>query len=378
MGAPNVKADRADARSGRTMGRWSWLVFFALVVTLYPKTSTAAPNDIRVGQASRLRVDGAPRVTLTSEVSCPTDPDACAVSLHWTIPGAEHPRNAVFFLAAGQIQSVIVGGTPAEAAIDHVATSRPTRLDIVLPASAQPLQLEIAATIRFHNVGPSCGFAMTFDFAEQRHFSQPRAAIDVDIDGAPPVDSHVDRTLQRADDPPAVEYSEPPNVSFTVPRSWKISRTTWSSERGAQEQVATPREPGKLRLHAETHRVVHGPVVAVGARIRNKDARPWLRGGWEFSVVPRLLHTLAVESDLRGFTVVPSTEIGTGGWYLLPAVSVGVGVPVRVLPHVRPGARLWGGLNFPFVGVVGGYDVFPAMGRSPLERVGHVGLQFSI
>lgn len=338
----------------------------------------AAPNDIRVGQASRLRVAGAPRVTLISEVSCPDERAACAVSLRWTIPAADHPRDAVFFLSAGHIRSVTLDGEPFEAAVDHVTTDRPTRADLVLPASEEPLQLEIAAAVRLRHVGPSCGFAMTFDFAGQRHFTQQRAAIDVDIDSEPPIDSYTDRTLQRPDDPPAVEYADPPHVSFSVPRRWRVHRKGWSTRRGRHEQVAIPRNPGQLHLYAETHRVVHGPVVGMGARIQDKDTRPWLRGGWEFSVAPMMLHTLAVESDLRRLTVVPSTEIGSGGWYLLPAVSVGVGMPLRIRPQVRPGARLWGGLNFPLVGVVGGYDVFPAQGHSPLEHVGHVGLQFSL
>lgn len=377
MGTAKMKALEVDGRSGWTMGRWSWLVFFALAVFL-PRNSAASATDIRMGRVSRLRVEGGPRVTLTSEVSCPRDPDACEATFHWTIPSADQPRNAVLLLAMGQVRTVELDGRPLEVRINEDGGNQPVRLDLVLPASQEPLELEIAASVGLQYMGPRCGFGISYELAEQRHRLQSRVAFDVDLDAELPVSPYDERNLHRAHDPPVVEYAEPPEVSFSVPRAWKVSRKGWSTRRTGSVQVATPREAGKLFLAAENRRVVHGAVVGIGARLRGKDARPWLRGGWEFSVAPRMLHTLAVESDLRRITVVPSTEIGTGGWFILPALSAGVGVPVRVHPELRPGARVWGGLNYPIVGIVGGYDVFPAVGRAPIEHVGHIGLQFSI
>lgn len=207
-----MKALQPDKRSSRTMGRWFWFVLSGLTVCLSPTTSAAARNDIRLGRVSRLQVDGAPRVKLASEVSCPDDSGPCMARLHWAIPSADHPRDAVLLLASGQVQSVTLGGAALGHQIDEEGGGRPVRLDFVLPASQEPLELEIAATLQFEHVGPTCGFGMSFDLATQRHWSQHSAAIDIQLDAQAPVDPYVERNLQRADDPPGVEYAEPPEA----------------------------------------------------------------------------------------------------------------------------------------------------------------------
>ncbi|MBL4687384.1 MAG: hypothetical protein JKY37_22500 [Nannocystaceae bacterium] len=207
-----------------------------------------------------------------------------------------------------------------------------------------------------------------YPFAEARHPLMQREIFDVQFDAS---------IGGVVEDPPPVRYERTPTIDVDIPRSWSLRRRTWHLEQARRRTLARARG-GQSYLLATKHRVAHGPVLGAGARFRGREVRPWLRGGWEFSTVQFLVHTVAVESDLRRISIVPSTEIGSRSLLLVPPLSVGVGVPVRLAPHVRPGARVFGGLNSRFVSLVGGYDVLPRMRGRPTEHVGFLGLQASL
>ena len=124
----------------------------------------------------------------------------------------------------------------------------------------------------------------------------------------------------------------------------------------------------------------HGPLVAAGSQFHGRRARPWLRAGYEASWFTTMTHALTAETDLRRWTVVAATEVGTPKLgILIPAASVGVGVPVRVHPDLRPGARVQAGLSWSIVSLVGSFDAFPRMlPRQRTEVVGGIALQLSI
>lgn len=346
-------------------------VLMALVLALCPSVASAAAGHARFAEVSRLRVEGGPRVDLAADLYCLEHTHRCTAVLRWTITSSDEPRDAVVYLMSGDVESVKIGGEAVEPILRSQVsfTGSATRVSVVLPPGKEPMTLELRATLVTKRAGLLRALGMPVDVSEKRHPTQRRPSVRIDLDGA----------KEQPGDPPAVGFANAPTVSFSPPRSRGTGRT-WSTKAAQRRGTATPQEEDEddLVVRAKSRRVVHGPVVGFGARIRDRTARPWLRGGWEFSAAPRMLHTLALESDLRRMTIVPSTEIGTRGAFFGPSLSLGIGAPIRVAPNVRPGARVMGGVNFWFVGLIGGWDVFPTLGRAPIEHVGHVGLQFSI
>ncbi len=356
--------------AGRALG----LLVIALC-SLLPAVASAGPNE-HVARMSRLLVDGAPTaLDYDAALTCAEEELSCAAEVAWTLPAHAEPRQAVLYLWQGEVQSLTVDGRVTAYTTDDGSDENAwhlgelLRVEFTLPATTEPLQVELETTLVMTHRGPRCGMGMMIPLAEMRHITQSKVDYLVDLDA---MDG-----WPQGDPPPVFIEEENVEITLDVPRQWKLERLDWSFERHGSRRHATSKR-GRLRVGATDRRWAHGPALAVGARMRGRDARPWLRGAWEFSRVPLLVHSAAIESDFRRMVLVPSTEIGTAGWFILPSLSAGLGVPVRVYPEVRPGARAWGGLNFPVVSIVGGYDVFPRMAGHRTEHVGHVGLQFSI
>jgi len=323
---------------------------------------------------STLLVDGGPAL-LRHEIDARCEGDdapQCAVTVRWTLPPSSTERKAQVYLFNAEVEGLAVDGVPLSHVFDDdpeapLTTEGLGRLRMVLPPSAEPLVLELRATLELGYLGPMCMFSMpATPLGEQRHITQKRMWIDLAL-GIP------FRDPER--DPPPVTFEGEVEYSIDTPRTWRIE--DWASERDGPRRVSTARSP-ELHVSGVSRRVVHGPVIGAGLWVRGKDKRPWLRGGWEVASIRFMVHTLSLESDLRRIVVVPTTEVGTGGWFLVPSFSAGLGVPLRISPEVRPGVRVFGGINFPIVSIVGGYDVFPAMRGAAIEHIGHVGLQFSL
>lgn len=115
-----------------------------------------------------------------------------------------------------------------------------------------------------------------------------------------------------------------------------------------------------------------GPFIAAGgSRFLGKgltgDAarwRPRLRAGYEFAAPWFLVHSLAVETDLRSFTVVPAIEAA------VQAFSLGVGTPIRFVDTTAVGVRGQFGFNFPVVGFVATVDYYPSISEARGRTVG--------
>ncbi len=165
------------------------------------------------------------------------------------------------------------------------------------------------------------------------------------------------------DDPDPLAEPENSRITITYPQRWRPSnRRRWASTRIGTDRASHSRTGAGDGVWLEIPERHHGPLVAAGSQFHGRRARPWLRAGYEASWLPFMTHALTAETDLRRWTVVPTTELGTPNLgMLIPAASVGVGVPVRVHPQVRPGARVQAALSWPIVGVVGTFDAFPRM-----------------
>jgi len=339
------------------------------VFALLPNRSWAG-DDFRKARMSPLRVDGAPTL-LRHEFSAEcegADDMHCAIVVRWTLPPSDAPRRAVVYLLEANEARVTIDGRPVAAMVEP--SDEPSwlgafiRVGVVVPPSQAPVTLGLRSDLRLVPDGPRCAMGMSWPLAEVRHITQIPVSLSIDL-GAELGDPD--------EDPPRATFDGDVEIRIDAPQRWRFSgaprpvdgRHTWTQTR--------PWISGTDRA------VIHGPVIGAGARFpRRREARPWLRGGWEFSALHFMTHTLAVESDLRNMLVVPSTEIGTGAVIILPSLSVGVGAPLRLAPAFRPGVRVYGGLNFPYVSVIGGYDHFPRYRGGSVERLGFIGLQFSL
>lgn len=111
-----------------------------------------------------------------------------------------------------------------------------------------------------------------------------------------------------------------------------------------------------------------GPVIGLGAALRDASFRARL--GYEVSAPGWLLHSLNVDTDFRSLVVLaPMVEAVTPQVILLPWLSLGVGMPIRVRPSTDVGVRLQFGVGFLSVGFVASIDYFPGL---PGEHPDHL------
>lgn len=350
------------------------LAFIVLAVcTLLPTLAQARGNDIRIGRMSPLRVEGAPEL-IRHEFSavCGDLEDArCPIESRWTLPASDEPRAAVVYLLRAEGTKVTVDGEPVRFTIEADgrgwAGEGLSRVRVILPASDEPQVLGLSTELGLDDMGPKCGLGMAWPLGELRHISQHPVYVSIELDTELGDDTK---------DPPRVTFDGEIEYEVAAPRGWNIYGARGRRAKHGRRWRFSSAHP---ELTGTNRGVIHGPVVAAGARFpKRRDANLWLRGGWEVASFPSLAHSLVVESDIERVLIVPATEIGTPAMLFIPSLSVGVGVPIRVAPEFRPGARVTGGVNFPLVSVVGGYDHFPRYRGQAVERLGFIGLQFSI
>lgn len=114
-----------------------------------------------------------------------------------------------------------------------------------------------------------------------------------------------------------------------------------------------------------------GVQLGLGARLGD-DSRFMARLGYQFAAPESFLHSLSVETDFREQVVfTPLTQYATPQVAIIPSLGLGLGVPVQVLPEVRPGLRLLADLHFGPLGAVLSWDHHPALreGTDSLSRL---------
>ncbi len=120
-----------------------------------------------------------------------------------------------------------------------------------------------------------------------------------------------------------------------------------------------------------------GPLVGVGIDLGD-GPRPRFRAGYEFAAPRWVIYGVAAESDLRSLSIIPTIEIASPSFFILPSIGVGVGAPVRVVPEPAAGVRTVATLSWPVVSLVGTFDAFPAQNGRGRDFLGGLMLQASI
>ncbi len=220
------------------------------------------------------------------------------------------------------------------------------------------------------------------------HFSNPCALPPIfarhhGFDGAP--------TFAHLRVTPRLDPAAPLDIDLELPR-----RVAVEDAHGELSPISPTRAPAGLwrrrqRLHVDgpgarasidLSRGVRfargGPMVAAGLDV-GAGPRPRLRIGWEFATLRHWwIQSLALESDLRALTLVPTTEVASPVLLtVIPSLGLGLGVPLRIFPEVRAGVRTQLSLGWPRLSLLGTFDVYPARpGRTDLR--GGVMLQLGL
>ncbi|NVJ19708.1 hypothetical protein HUW62_00465 [Myxococcus sp. AM011] len=104
--------------------------------------------------------------------------------------------------------------------------------------------------------------------------------------------------------------------------------------------------------------------VQLGLGLRSLDGiRLLARLGYQFAAPEAFLHSFSVETDFhKQLVLTPLSQYATPQVAIIPSLGLGLGVPVQVLPDVRPGLRLLVDLHFGPVGAVLNWDHYPELG----------------
>jgi hypothetical protein len=200
-------------------------------------------------------------------------------------------------------------------------------------------------------------------------------------------------------------------ISFHVsyPRTWEVAllpvpvkeRPRWALDAGdddeeLRKQVSTKSEPGETEasVGVADAKAVRVEFVVPGSRVwaggpfagtgywfgPRADRGPHLRLGYEFAAPVWLLHAVAMETDAhRVFGVVPSSEAVTHGSSMRQLIfGAGAGVPVRIRPDLRAGARVQATTSFRFFTLRAGLDVYPPLRSLATAVEGSLVAQFSL
>lgn len=103
-----------------------------------------------------------------------------------------------------------------------------------------------------------------------------------------------------------------------------------------------------------------GVLLGVGGAF-DSTQRLRLRAGYQVAAPHWWLYSVTAETDARReLLLVAHVELATPSvLVVIPSASIGLGLPVRVLPDVRAGGRVLASLHWPWVGLVAALDVFP-------------------
>jgi hypothetical protein len=123
-----------------------------------------------------------------------------------------------------------------------------------------------------------------------------------------------------------------------------------------------------------------GPLIGIGGVVGSGPAAGFrMRAGYEIAAPTWLVESISADFDFRNRLIVtPAVEAATPGLFFIPSLGIGAGVPVQILPTPTVGARLLGTIQFPLLGFVASFDVFPGLrpeeGRYQVALMGRVSL----
>ncbi len=343
--------------------------------------AVAAASGPRPAGIERVQVQSGD-ATLTAE-AVDIDCDAtlqCEARVRWTLRAAPSPtgaeRTLAFFADQAQLRRVTINGVPVDIRVRRLETpdggpseDRPApsrvRVAVPLPRSATALEVEVLASLRPRRAATT---EWVIDGRVVRHpvLTEPPDERELFYGGATPVEGG-----QALAAPPTS------TVSIEFQRPWRrVRRPSIDSTRVARGIVRVrpaPDDHGVTRLQLRRGAPLPGgPIAAVGLGMGQGNRRAVVRAGYEIGSAPFLIHSAVVESDFADVSVVPATEVATANVALIvPSVSLGVGLPVRVFPRPRVGIRTQAALSWPVFSLVGTFDVFVGPnGDTPRVRGG--------
>lgn len=113
-----------------------------------------------------------------------------------------------------------------------------------------------------------------------------------------------------------------------------------------------------------------GPFVGIGGAVTGGEAEGFrMRFGYEMAAPSWIVQSITADTDFdRRLVIAPNVEAALpqiSMLPILPSLSLGVGVPVQIVPAATVGARVFSSLQFWAIGFVTAIDIFP--GLSPEE-----------
>ncbi|MBN8233188.1 hypothetical protein JYK02_37310 [Corallococcus macrosporus] len=187
------------------------------------------------------------------------------------------------------------------------------------------------------------------------------------------------------------------HVTVRVPSSWEVGSSPDASARSlpvatdwrlrpeggqviAERTLTAESAPEWLNVTLTKPRpgwTPGGVQLGLGARLGD-DSRFMARLGYQLAAPESFLHSLSVETDFREQVVLtPLTQYATPQVAIIPSLGLGVGVPVQVLPDVRPGLRLLADLHFGPLGAALSWDHYPAL-REDTDSFSRFNLLFQV
>ncbi len=136
------------------------------------------------------------------------------------------------------------------------------------------------------------------------------------------------------------------NFDVHYPSGWKLHGSQWRAqgavtERSVSKEISDSDVPVDVDLRRVAPAVPvapGGPVVAAGSAL-GQGFR--MRYGYEFGVFDWMIPSVTADVDYAGLLVMtPTVEAASAASFPVPSFSAGFGMPIRVRPETRAGARL--------------------------------------
>ncbi len=263
-------------------------------------------------------------------VHCPPAHDTlrCNVSAHYVLSNpAQEPAESDAPVVSTGIADVRVAqdGRPLDV--------KPWALHVRVPAGGTTT-IDVSFTLSFASSVP--GLESTGEPATAMQARHPLLGGDTRNAPAHPVFFHWSKG-----------WSGSPQRFFDVryPAGWKLHGSQWRAQgavtqRSVARELAasdTPIDVDLRKAPPAVPIVPGGPVVAAGSAI-SQGFR--MRYGYELGVFDWMLPAINADVDYAGLLVLtPSVEYATAARLPVPSLSAGVGLPVRLRPDSRAGAR---------------------------------------
>lgn len=315
------------------------------------------------------------REELDVECSAGGEPDAleCALRVTWTLrnptESAQTPK-VVLSWPREESAELRVGGAP----LDELPTIRPVTV-IVPPGATTTLELRTTLALEHDFTSSASGIASPLTAIDPVYARHPLLA-------TPWVRVRRGLSWARPDDLRFAAVG-PTRIRVRAPEGWHPGSDLRATDEPRVFQYASPDEQPTRYVALELTRGSRGdffrhggPFLALGGTI---DAGFRGRLGYEIALGEFVLVSVAVDTDFeRQVIVTPLVEIASWGMVILPSLSLGAGVPIRVTDHVdhpsTAGVRLESSATFYAVAFVATLDIWPADGSYALSLLGRIGL----